>query len=294
MAESAELAHPGQVGGGPPVGVIIQNAGILLQLGVQHIAQAAHVQIFAGIKLLPPGQDVDAPLGRLRVHDDAVLVVFDHDVAVGAHPDVRCQLLVEGGGIHHQTDRPLPHRPFQHQIVGVAAVVLPVGDGVGAGEQHVAAGRNAVAAVGDVPLAVFDPDIPERIAAGQARAEVVFFGHLAGGGIQTVGVFVQRKLDAVGQALHHQLQLAGLALHEGGAVILPDKAPGEAQQSQHRNADHQRPPDGAQQPGQRSCMGCGNGHGGFSFQRAECLLFSANHVILLIVYQSTFCGKGVR
>ena len=53
-------------------------------------------------------------------------------------------------------------------------------------------------------------------------------------------------------------------------------------------------PDGAQQPGQRSCVGCGNGHGGFSFQRAECLLFAANHVILLIVYQSTFCGKGVR
>ena len=126
MPERADLMHPGQFGVGPPVGVIIPDAGVLCPLGLEQLAQAGQVQIFIGIELLAAIHHLDAPLGRFRVHDYHVIGVFDHHIAVGAHPDIRDQLLVEGGRIHHQADALLPRRFFQHQIMGIAPVVLPV------------------------------------------------------------------------------------------------------------------------------------------------------------------------
>ena len=246
MAEGAYFMHPGQGRVGPPVGVVIQRAGFLLLLGAQQLAQAAQVQRPVLIDALAALHDLDAPLDGLGVHDHKIVVVLYHDVAVGADVDLRDELLIHDRRVHHEADSLLPHLFFHHKIVFIPAVVLPVGDLFCPGDKDITDRAESIAAVDDLAVAVFQPDVPDGVAPGHGGAETCIHRHLSGDGVQPVGVFFQQDADAVGGALHHQLHLPRLAVHQGGAVVLPHHTHHDSQCGYRDDADGQRHPQGAQ------------------------------------------------
>ena len=184
--------------------------------------------------------------------------------------------------------------------MGIPAVVLPIGDIARPGEQHIADCCQPVAAVDHIAVVVFQPEITQGIAGGQRGLIVRVCFHLGNRGVQAVEVLLQRKLDAVGQALHHQLHLAGLAFHQGRAVIFPDQICHNGQHDQKNGSHSHWHPEGAErfQGGALFLrVRLVRFHGGFSFHPGRCLLFPAKNVILLIKYQfqvSIFDGFGQR
>ena len=246
MTKGAYLMHPGQIRVGPPVGVVVQRAGFLFLLSAQQLTQTAHVQFLPLIDALAALHDLDAPLNGFGVHDHKVIVILYHDVAVPADMDLRDELLIHDRGVYHEAGCLTPGLLLHHKIVLVTAVVLPVGDVLRPGDGDIADGAEAVAAVDDLAVAVFQPDVPDGIAPGHRGAERFAGLRFSGDGVQPVGVFFQQDADAVGGALHHQLHLPRLAVHHGGAVILPDGTHHDSQCGYRDDADGQRHPQGAQ------------------------------------------------
>ena len=281
MAEGAYFMHPGQGRVGPPVGVVIQRAVLLLLLGAQQLAQAAQIQRPILIDALAALHDLDAPLDSLRVHDHKIVVVLYHDVAVGADVDFRDELLVHDRRVHHEADGLLPHPLFHHEIVFIPAVVLPVGDLLCPGDKDITDRAESIAAVDDLAVAVFQPDVPDGVAPGHGGAETCIRRHLFGDGVQPVGVFLQQDADAVGGALHHQLHLPRLAGHQGGAVILPHRPHHKGQRGHRHDANGQRHPQGAQ--GLEPCLFRGSFLLHFISSFGAVLLFLSKNVIILSI-----------
>ena len=108
-------------------------------------------------------------------------------------------------------------------------MILPVADLFGAGQQDIADRGGPVTPVGDVAVRIFQPQVYKGIAAGKGRMAQRVGPQLFRCCIQAVFIFGQRKLDAVRRALHHQLHLPGLAVHQGRFVVLPGHVRHDAQ-----------------------------------------------------------------
>ena len=282
MAEGAYFMHPGQARVGPPVGIVIQRTGFLLLLGAQQLAQAAQVQRpVLIIDALAALHDLDAPLDGLGVHDHKIVVVLYHDVTVGADVDLRDELLIHDRRVHHEADGLLPRLFFHHKIVFIPAVVLPVGDLICPGDKDITDRAESIAAVDDLAVAVFQPDVPDGVAPGHGGAETCIRRHLFGDGVQSVSVFLQQDADAVGGALHHQLHLPRLAGHQGGAVVLPHRPHHKGQRGHRHDADGQRHPQGAQ--GLEPCLFRGSFLLHFISSFGAVLLFLSKNVIILFM-----------
>ena len=203
--------------------------------------------------------------------------------------DLRDELLIHDRGVYHEAGCLTPGLLLHHKIVLAAAVVLPVGDVLRPGDEDIADGAEAVAAVDDLAVAVFQPDVPDGIAPGHRGAERFAGLRFSGDGVQPVGVFFQQDADAVGGALHHQLHLPRLAVHHGGAVVLPHHTHHDSQCGYCDDTDGQRHPQGAQRLEAYLFRGVLL-HIESSFG-AVLLFLSKNVIILFIASETNFSGQ---
>lgn len=191
---------------------------------LHHVRQTAQVQIW--IPLLPALDHVDAPLGAVRVHDDAARGGLDQQVAVGPNPQAGHQVGIVVLLVNHKAQSPPVFQlPTKAQI---AAAVRPSvlehrAHPVQTDQRHRIGQRQAAHRFHHISVLVQPAHVggvaAVRLQIGAVSAAAAV--HLAQQ-LQALPVLGKSDLQVSARRLGHQQELFLLVFHQLAAIAPPD------------------------------------------------------------------------